>query len=92
MDWRQVFSSEFRPSWRLPECPFDEYHCDRESQAEILAIPARVDKLPSEVFSSLMRCISGVTFDSYQPAAMTTASRYMQLNTMVIRRPSRSPA
>ena len=31
------------------------------------AIRARGEKLPSEVFSSLMRCVCGVQFDSWKP-------------------------
>jgi hypothetical protein len=31
------------------------------------AIRARGEKLPSEVFSSMMRCICGVEFDSWKP-------------------------
>jgi hypothetical protein len=55
----------------LPEIPdgaFEEYRHDRESRAEIRAIQARGDKLPSEVFSTMMRCVCGVHFDSWKPA------------------------
>jgi hypothetical protein len=52
----------------IPAGAFDEYRRDREHRAEIRAIHARGDKLPSETPSSLMRCVCGVTFDSHRPA------------------------
>jgi hypothetical protein len=63
----------FEAAWAslLPEIPagaFDECHRDREHRAEIQAIRARGEKLPSETPSSLMRCVCGVTFDSHKPA------------------------
>jgi hypothetical protein len=30
-------------------------------------VQARGEKLPSEVFSSMMRCVCGVQFDSWKP-------------------------
>jgi hypothetical protein len=51
-----------------PEGAFDEYRRDREHRAEIRVVHARGEKLSSEVRSSLMRCVCGVTFDSYKPA------------------------
>ena len=59
--WRQL-----RP--KIPEGAFDEYRRDREFRAEIAAVHARGEKLPSELPNSLMRCICGVTFDSHKPA------------------------
>ena len=47
---------------------FDEYRRDREHRAEIRAIHARGERLPSEMPSSLMHCVCGVTFDRYRPA------------------------
>jgi hypothetical protein len=63
----------FEEAWRrlLPEIPagaFDEYRRDREVRAEIRAAHARGEKLPSEVPSSMMRCVCGVTCDSHKPA------------------------
>jgi hypothetical protein len=49
----------------IPEGAFDEYRRDHERRAEIAAIHARGEKLPTELPSSLMRCICGVTFDSH---------------------------
>jgi len=65
--------AQFEVAWAnlLPQIPgggFDEYRRDREYRAEIRAIHARGEKLPSEVPSSLMRCVCGVTFDSHKPA------------------------
>ena len=62
----------FEADWRalLPEIPegaFDEYRRVRNYKAEIRAIHARGEKLPSEVFSSMMRCVCGVQFDSWKP-------------------------
>ncbi len=63
----------FEAGWNalLPEIPdgaFDEHRRDRECRAEIAAVHARGEKLPSELPNSLMRCICGVTFDSHKPA------------------------
>jgi hypothetical protein len=52
----------------IPERAFEEHRHDREERAEINAIRARGEKLPSEVFSSMMRCVCGVAFDSWKPA------------------------
>jgi hypothetical protein len=62
----------FEADWKdlLPEIPdgaFEEYRLERESRAEMRAIQARGEKLPSEVFSSMMRCVCGVQFDSWKP-------------------------
>src|ERR1700733_7963523 len=63
----------FEADWEdiLPEIPkgaFEEYRRDREARAEMRAIRARGEKLPSEVFSSMMRCVCGTQFDSWKPA------------------------
>ena len=52
---------------KIPDGAFDEYQHDRDYRAEIRAIHVRGEKLPSEIPSSLMRCICGVTFDSHKP-------------------------
>ena len=51
----------------IPEGAFDEYRRARAFRAEIAAVRERGDKLPTELPSSLMRCICGVTFDSRMP-------------------------
>ena len=56
----------FEANWKalLPEIPvyaFEEYQHDRESCADINTIRARGEKLPSQIPSSLMRCVCGVT-------------------------------
>jgi hypothetical protein len=63
----------FEADWNsfLPEVPegaYDEHRHDREYRAEMRAMRARGEKLPSEIPSSLMRCACGITFDSYVPA------------------------
>ncbi len=65
--------ADFEQAWRslLPKIPasaFEEYRRDREHRTEIRAIHARGEKLPSEIPSSLMRCVCGVNFDSHKPA------------------------
>ena len=65
--------AHFEAAWArlLPEIPadaFEQYRRDREHRAEIRAIHARSERLPSETPSSLMRCVCGVTFDSHKPA------------------------
>ena len=62
----------FEADWKdlLPEIPegaFDEYRRVRDYKAEIRAIHDRGEKLPSEVFNSMMRCVCGVQFDSWKP-------------------------
>jgi hypothetical protein len=52
----------------IPDSAFEEYRRDRESRAERNAIRALGEKLPSEVFSTMMRCARGVQFDSWKPA------------------------
>jgi hypothetical protein len=59
--------------WRVflakrTEAVFQEWRDDRDHRAEIRAIHARGENLSSEIFSSLMRCVCGVTFDSHKPA------------------------
>jgi hypothetical protein len=65
--------ADFDTAWvgLLPEIPagaFDEYRRDRKYRDEVRAIHALGKKLPSEMLSSLMRCVRGVTFDSHRPA------------------------
>jgi hypothetical protein len=62
----------FEADWKklLPEIPegaFEEYRQDRESRAEMKAIRALGEKLPSEVFSSMMRCVCRAQFHSWRP-------------------------
>jgi hypothetical protein len=62
----------FETDWKslLPEIPedaFEEYRHDRKARAEMRAMRARGEKLPSEVFSSMTRCVCGVQFDSWKP-------------------------
>ena len=62
----------FEADWKallpeIPESAFEEYRQDRESRAEMRAIQACGEKLPSEVFSLIMRCVCGVRFDSHKP-------------------------
>ena len=52
----------------IPEGAFEEWRHDREARAEMRATHARGEKLPSEVFSTMMRCVCGVQFDSWKPA------------------------
>jgi hypothetical protein len=59
-DWKRLLP-------QIPEGAFDEYLRDREARAEMNAIRARGEKLPSEVFSSMMHCVCGVQFDSWKP-------------------------
>ena len=62
---RAGFEADWVPE--IPEGAFDEYRRVRNYKAEIRAIHARGEKLPSEVFSSMMRCVCGVQFDSWKP-------------------------
>ena len=62
----------FEEAWRrlLPKIPlgaFDEYRKDREARAEIATKREHGEKLPSELPSSIMRCVCGAKFDSHQP-------------------------
>ena len=63
----------FEADWKallpemIPDGAFEEYRHDRDQRAEMRAIHARSEKLPSEVFSSMMRCVCGVQFDSWKP-------------------------
>jgi hypothetical protein len=52
---------------RIPLDAFDEYQRDRAARAEMMAIRERGEKLPSELPSSIMRCVCGVKFDSHRP-------------------------
>jgi hypothetical protein len=63
----------FDVAWRelqpnIPDGAFEEWRHDRESRAETMAIRERGEKLPSEVFSTMMRCVCGMQFDSWKPA------------------------
>ncbi len=63
----------FDVAWRelqpnIPDGAFEEWRHDRDSRAETAAIRARGEKLPSEVFSTMMRCVCGTQFDSWKPA------------------------
>jgi hypothetical protein len=63
----------FEAAWRVflakrTEEDFQAWRQDRDQRAEIRAIYARGEKLPSEIPSPLMRCVCGVTFDSHKPA------------------------
>jgi hypothetical protein len=65
--------ADFEAAWAglLPEIPagaFDEYRRERKHRDEVRAIHARGEKLPSEMPSSLIRCVCGATFDSHKPA------------------------
>jgi len=51
----------------IPVYAFEEYRHDRESRAEINTIRARGEKLLSQIPSSLMQCVCGVTFDGHEP-------------------------
>jgi len=51
----------------MAPCAFDEYRRDREWRAEIAAIRASGEKLPTEFPNSMMRCICGISFDSPKP-------------------------
>jgi hypothetical protein len=63
---RAGFEADWKSLWpEIPEGAFEEYRRDREYRAEIRAIRARGEKLPSETPSSLMRCVCGTTFDSH---------------------------
>ena len=63
----------FEADWKalLPEIPegaFEEWRHQRDFTEEKYAAWARGEKLPSEVFSSMMRCVCGVRFDNWKPA------------------------
>ena len=65
--------TDFEAAWAdlLPKIladAFEQYRRDGERRAEIRAIHARGERLPSETPSSLMRCDCGLTFDSHRPA------------------------
>jgi hypothetical protein len=65
---RAGFEADWKALLReIPEGAFEEYRQDRESRAEMRAIQACGEKLPSEVFSLIMRCVCGVRFDSHKP-------------------------
>jgi hypothetical protein len=57
-DWKALLP-------KIAEGAFGEYREHRDMKAEIRAKRARGEKLDTEFPSSLMRCASGVTFDSH---------------------------
>ena len=64
--------ASFEADWKtlLPEKPEDaveEYRHNREARTEMCAKRARGEKSPSEVSSSIMRCICGVQLDNWKP-------------------------
>jgi len=64
--------ADFEECWQrilptLTEAQFDAWRRDRDFHAEIRARRARGEKLDTEVFSSMMRCVCGVMFDSHKP-------------------------
>jgi hypothetical protein len=63
----------FESDWKdlLPEIPegaFEEWRHQRDFTKEKYASWARGERLPSQIPSSLMRCVCGVQFDSHKPA------------------------
>lgn len=58
--------SELEPS--IPDNAFAEWRRDRGRRAAVAAKLARGEKLDSEFRSTLMRCVCGITFDSWKPA------------------------
>jgi hypothetical protein len=64
---------DFEADWNgrqpnIPDGAFEEYRRERDSRAKMRSIQARGERLPSEIFSSMMRCVCGVHFDSHKPA------------------------
>jgi hypothetical protein len=62
----------FQADWdslllEISEQAFEEYRRDRAFRVEIRAIRDRGEKLPTEIFTSRMRCVCGVVFDSHKP-------------------------
>ena len=63
----------FEADWKdlLPEVPegaFEEWREGRYWTAQKYAMWERGEKLPSQIPSSLMRCVCGAQFDSWKPA------------------------
>jgi hypothetical protein len=55
----------------MPEIPggaFEEWRHEHDWMEQKYAMGARGEKLPSQIPSSLMRCVCGTTFDSWRPA------------------------
>jgi hypothetical protein len=52
----------------IPDDAFEEWRHSRDWTEQKYARWARGEKLPSEVFSTMMRCVCGVRFDSWKPA------------------------
>jgi|GEM_PF-1417683 len=61
VDWRDLLP-------RIPDGAFDEWRHQRDFTEEKYAAWARGEKLPSQIPSSIMRCVCGVRFDSWKPA------------------------
>jgi len=52
----------------IPDGAFEEWRHSRDWTEQKYAMWARGEKLPSEVFSTMMRCVCGMRFDSWKPA------------------------
>jgi hypothetical protein len=75
----------FNAAWKallptLTEADFEAWRRQRDWTARKYAMWARGEKLPSQIPSSRMRCVCGVTFNSHQPTesyptAATSMSR-----------------
>lgn len=64
---------KFEAAWSqllptVPDSAFDDWRCDRDWRAEVAAKRARGEKLDSEIRNTLMRCVCGTAFDSWNPA------------------------
>jgi hypothetical protein len=63
----------FEQAWsdlgpNIPASSFDDYRRDRTWRAELEAARACGELVPTQRPNSLMRCLSGITFDSHKPA------------------------
>jgi len=68
----ELARAAFEEAWqrlqpKIPEGAFAEYRRDRAGKAAIAAARERGEKLPSELPSSIMRCVCGAKFDSHRP-------------------------
>jgi hypothetical protein len=59
-DWASVLPE-------IPEDAFEEWRHQRDWTERKYAMWVRGEKLPSEIFSSMMRCVCGIQFDSWKP-------------------------
>jgi hypothetical protein len=62
---------EFEADWKallpeIPESAFEKWRHQRDFTKEKYASWARGEKLPSEIASSMVRCVCGVRFDSWK--------------------------